>query len=63
MFEEALLAIPEEGDARLLVTLCVALGSAADAVSVMLFSAGTEMTSLDEEDGQHPRRVCVRTHP
>jgi len=62
MFEEALLAISEEGDARLLVTLCVALGSA-DAVSVMLFSAGTEMTSLDEEDGQHPRRVCVRTHP
>ena len=55
--------IPEEGDARLLVTLCVALGSAADAVSVMLLSAGTEMTSLDEEDGQHPRRVCVRTHP
>ncbi len=54
--------ISEEGDARLLVTLCVALGSA-DAVSVMLFSAGTEMTSLDEEDGQHPRRVCVRTHP
>lgn len=62
MFEEALLAIPEEGNARLLVMLCDALGSA-DAESVMLFSEGTEMTSLDEKEGQHPSRVCAQSHP
>jgi len=62
MFVEALLAIPEEGDARLLVLFCDALDSA-DAQSVMLFSAGTEMTSLDEDEGQHPNRNCARSHP
>ena len=31
--------------------------------STMLFSVGTVMSSLDEEEVQHPRKVCVRTHP
>ena len=31
--------------------------------SVMLFSAGTAMFSLDEEELQHRRKFCVRTHP
>jgi len=44
-----LLAIPEEGDGRLLLVFCIALDCAV-ADSVMLFPAETPISSLDEEE-------------